>query len=154
MGNSAIESGVTSRARPVGPLVTYRRNPERGTTQSLSLHVGGTTSIRRRIGMAVRFDRILKGEKAADLPAAFPSHGRGRRFNPYSAHHFSSIFSAPLGTNQHQSAPIGTLRRGADVEYDRVLFTRRRERTLGSSLSTMMPSSSARVRRNKWTSYD
>jgi hypothetical protein len=99
-------------------------------------------------------DRILKGEKAADLPAAFPSHGRGRRFNPYSAHHFSSIFSAPLGTNQHQSAPIGTLRRGADVEYDRVLFTRRRERTLGSSLSTMMPSSSARVRRNKWTSYD
>jgi hypothetical protein len=51
-----------------------------------------------------------------------PSHGRGRRFNPYSAHHFSRLFSTQLGTNWHQPAAISTFRRGADVESIRRLF--------------------------------
>lgn len=51
-----------------------------------------------------------------------PSHGRGRRFNPYSAHHFPRLFSAPLGTNRHQPAEPGTPRRGEDVECVPRLF--------------------------------
>src|SRR5215813_53191 len=47
---------------------------------------------------------------------AFPSHGRGRRFNPYSAHHYIRGFSAPAGTNPSQSASLGTNKRGADME--------------------------------------
>jgi hypothetical protein len=47
---------------------------------------------------------------------SFPSHGRGRRFNPYSAHHFSSTYTAVLGTNRQLSARLGTSRRGGDVE--------------------------------------
>src|SRR3990170_2941701 len=45
-----------------------------------------------------------------------PSHGRGRRFNPYSAHHFSSTYTAALGTNRQRSARIGTSECGWDVE--------------------------------------
>lgn len=46
----------------------------------------------------------------------FPSHGRGRRFDPYSAHHFTGIFSAPLGTSRNNPAPFGTSGRGQRVD--------------------------------------
>jgi len=51
-----------------------------------------------------------------------PSHGRGRRFNPCSAHHFPGLSSAPLSTERQQSAPAGTRRRGGDVENVRGVF--------------------------------
>ena len=62
------------------------------------------------------------------FPSEYPSHGRGRRFNPYSAHHFSSTYSAELGTNRQRSAELGTPRRGPDG--DSVPVSDRRPRAL------------------------
>src|SRR5262249_49875434 len=75
----------------------------------------------RKAGWLVQ-NRLTMRKAEQHQAESFPSHGRGRRFNPYSAHHFSRLFSTPLGTNRHRPAAIGTLRRGADVEYIRHLF--------------------------------
>lgn len=53
----------------------------------------------------------------------FPSHGRGHRFNPYSAHHFpqdNQHQSEQSGADQHQDA---TSSRGLGVEGVRAMFT-------------------------------
>jgi len=47
--------------------------------------------------------------------AAFPSHGRGRRFDPFSAHHFTGLFEVPSGTERQQAALAGTAGRAGDV---------------------------------------
>lgn len=55
-------------------------------------------------------------KRQQDQMGAFLSHGRGHRFNPYSAHHFSSTYPAPIGTERHRAAPAVASRRGLDVE--------------------------------------
>jgi hypothetical protein len=67
---------------------------------------------------------------------AFASHPRGRRFDPYSAHHFPVNFQPPLLSSQTQSDPNKTQtdapRRGKSVDFVHYLFARsphRRSRT-------------------------
>jgi hypothetical protein len=45
---------------------------------------------------------------------ARPSHGRGRRFDPFSAHHFTGVFEVPSGTERQQVALAGTAGRAGD----------------------------------------
>jgi len=47
---------------------------------------------------------------------AHPSHGRGHRFDPYSAHHFTGISETSLGSCRQQPAERSSTRRGVDVE--------------------------------------
>lgn len=47
---------------------------------------------------------------------SFPSHGRGHRFNPYSAHHFTGFSSASLRTSRHNREQSRTPRRVQRVE--------------------------------------
>ena len=46
---------------------------------------------------------------------AFPSHGRGRRFNPYSAHHFTGAFRPRPGTTRQNTARTGKFSRAKSV---------------------------------------
>ena len=47
---------------------------------------------------------------------ATPSHGRGHRFNPYSAHHFTGFSESQLGSCRQYQAEQSKSRRGEDVE--------------------------------------
>src|ERR1700756_5360404 len=67
------------------------------------------------------------------------SHGRGRRFNPYSAHHF-------MGTSrQYPAAQSGTIRkrsaliRGKSGEFVRGTFSRNSCAFLGATLKEIAP---------------
>ena len=80
-----------------------------------------------RLWKAGRAKRVHhRPQRALAQRESFPSHGRGRRFNPYSAHHSAGLFSASAGTNRQHSARVGTLTRGGDVELcsPEVLVTR------------------------------
>src|SRR3974390_13605 len=46
---------------------------------------------------------------------ACPSHGRGRRFNPYSAHHFTGAFRSRPGTTRQNTARTGKFSRAKSV---------------------------------------
>ena len=52
----------------------------------------------------------------------FPSHGRGRRFNPYSAHHFTGVFCPRLGTTLQNTARTGKVNVEKSLNFVRGAF--------------------------------
>lgn len=55
---------------------------------------------------------------------ALPSHGRGHRFDPYSAHHFTGTSSAYLGTTRQNQARTGKLNVEETLNFVRRTFAR------------------------------
>jgi hypothetical protein len=53
---------------------------------------------------------------------AFPSHGRGRRFNPYSAHHFKGLSRQYLATQNGTKREDDASTRGESVDFVLVWF--------------------------------
>jgi hypothetical protein len=51
-----------------------------------------------------------------------PSHGRGRRFNPYNAHHFIEVLETSLGSCRQYPAEQSKSRRGQRVDNVPRLF--------------------------------
>ena len=53
---------------------------------------------------------------------ALPSHGRGRRFNPYSAHHFTRVSRSRSGTTRQNTARTSKLNVEKSLNFVRGVF--------------------------------
>ena len=92
------------------------------------------TCYRRRRSVQKPCSEIERGHKVLILlKSEMPSHGRGRRFNPYSAHHFTCVSRSRSGTTRQNTTRTGRLNVEKSLNSVRGVFVSQlRRNTQGS----------------------
>jgi hypothetical protein len=81
----------------LGGADTPVRSRQSARPAPLQQRKGGVASLRRPAPLRNPCEAVPTGSNSLILrDVEFPSHGRGRRFNPYSAHHENPLKSKPL----------------------------------------------------------